>query len=129
MKGVVALGLVLVVVAVLLPDDTDALPSPRRSLRFRHPKAVAGNRRRSTFPRPVARKGKTLGAQDYPDYDAAGAADGEGEVPEWCDWPQPMGAWLNFGTLRAICGDRGFTEFGPYGGVSSEGGEGEDVAA
>ena len=31
-----------------------------------------------------------------------------------------MGAWLNYASIRAICGERGFTDFGPYGGLPAE---------
>ena len=37
--------------------------------------------------------------------------------PRWCDPTKPMGAWLNFKNIRKICGQRGFKNFGPYGGV------------
>merc|ERR1739847_52234 len=48
------------------------------------------------------------------------AVEGEDEeVPAWCDPADPMGAWLNFKQIRVICGDRGFSDFGPYGGIPS----------
>ena len=42
------------------------------------------------------------------------------EVPTWCDPTNEMGAWLNYASIRAICGERGFTDFGPYGGLPAE---------
>ncbi len=42
--------------------------------------------------------------------------DGDG-VPDWCNPVKPMGAWLNFKKMKLWCADRGFTDFGPYGGV------------
>ena len=39
------------------------------------------------------------------------------EVPTWCDPTNEMGAWPNYASIRAICGERGFTDFGPYGGL------------
>ena len=42
------------------------------------------------------------------------------EVPAWCDPATEMGAWLNYASIRTICGERGFTDFGPYGGLSAE---------
>merc|ERR1712242_646180 len=49
--------------------------------------------------------------------DEGEAAEGEEEVPAWCNPADPMGAWLNFNQIRIICGERGFSDFGPYGGV------------
>lgn len=43
-------------------------------------------------------------------------ANGDG-VPDWCNPVKPMGAWLNFRNMRLWCADRGWTNFGPYGGV------------
>jgi hypothetical protein len=56
--------------------------------------------------------------------EAAAGGEEESDVPEWCDPSKPMGAWLNYKRIRVICGERGFTDFGPYGGVPSEEGEG-----
>ena len=39
------------------------------------------------------------------------------EVPTWCDPTNEMGAWPNYASIRAICGEWGFTDFGPYGGL------------
>ena len=58
---------------------------------------------------------------------AAGGEGGEGEdVPDWCNPTKEMGAWLNYKNIRVICGERGFEDFGPYGGIPSEDGEGEE---
>ena len=60
---------------------------------------------------------------------AAGGEGGEGgeDVPDWCNPTKEMGAWLNYKNIRVICGERGFEDFGPYGGIPSEDeGEGEE---
>lgn len=58
-------------------------------------------------------------------------ANGDG-VPDWCNPIKPMGAWLNFRKMKLWCADRGFTKFGPYGGVPTDAPEttadGEDAA-
>ncbi|XP_059090312.1 uncharacterized protein LOC131886093 [Tigriopus californicus] len=46
-------------------------------------------------------------------------ANGDG-IPDWCNPIKPMGAWLNFRKMKLWCADRGFTKFGPYGGVPTE---------
>ena len=43
-------------------------------------------------------------------------ANGDG-IPDWCNWRKPMGAWLNFRNMKVWCADKGFKNFGPYGGV------------
>ena len=57
-----------------------------------------------------------------------GGEGGEGDVPDWCNPTTEMGAWLNFNKIRVICGERGVEDFGPYGGIPSEEGEGEEGA-
>ena len=66
--------------------------------------------------------------EDAPPADAAaeGGEDGE-EIPEWCDPTKNMGAWLNYAKIRTICAELGFEDFGPYGGIPTEG-EGEEGA-
>lgn len=61
--------------------------------------------------------------------DEASADEEGGDVPEWCDPAKPMGAWLNYMKIRVVCSDRGYTNFGPYGGVPSadEGGDENEV--
>ena len=56
--------------------------------------------------------------------------DGEEEIPAWCNPAVEMGGWLNFGKIRTICADLGYTEFGPYGGVPAPADEegGDDPA-
>lgn len=46
-------------------------------------------------------------------------ANGDG-VPDWCNPTKPMGAWLNFKNMRLWCAGKGWTKFGPYGGVPSQ---------
>ena len=52
--------------------------------------------------------------------DGVEGEEGEEEVPTWCNPADPMGAWLNFKAIRTICGDRGFSDFGPYGGIPAD---------
>ncbi len=56
-------------------------------------------------------------------------ANGDG-VPDWCNPIKPMGAWLNFRNMKIWCADRGYTNFGPYGGVPkpANGNEGDAAA-
>jgi len=120
MKTALVLALALVIVALLFPEDSEA----RQVSRLR----ARGQRRVAAFQR----RGRTAQSNDYPEPPAppAGdeaAADGD-DVPEWCNYAMPMGAWLNFGNIRSICGERGFSDFGPYGGVPAEEG-GDDMAA
>ena len=89
------------------------------------------------FNRQQARRGRTNhpdGGEAPPADDAAGkeggegGEDGEGDVPDWCNPTKEMGAWLNFMKIRVICGERGATDFGPYGGIPSEEEGGEEAA-
>merc|ERR1719412_1220171 len=119
MKLAFVLALAMVLVAVLLPEESEAMPRNRRFGRARRP---PGARRFS-----VRRGGRTFDYSD-PAEDGAGGEEGgeEGEqVPEWCDPAQPMGAWLNFANVRAECTELGFTDFGGYGGAPAEGEEEE----
>ena len=83
----------------------------------------------------MARRGRTNPidgeAPPPPADDAAGeggeGGEGEGDVPDWCNPTKEMGAWLNFMKIRVICGERGATDFGPYGGIPAEGEEGEEA--
>ena len=88
--------------------------------------------------RQQARRGRTNhpdGGEAPPADDPAagkeggeGGEDGEGDVPDWCNPTKEMGAWLNFMKIRVICGERGATDFGPYGGIPSEEEGGEEAA-
>merc|ERR1712241_1258788 len=126
MKLSLALFLLVALIVILLPDDSEA--SPLRRQRARRVQALRRARnfrgqRRGQF----ARRGRTgMGADDA----AAGGEDGEGgeEVPDWCNPTTEMGAWLNYKQIRVICGERGATDFGPYGGIPAEEGEGEEGA-
>ena len=57
-------------------------------------------------------------AMEDPDKREAVDSNGDG-VPDWCNPVKPMGAWLNFKNMRLWCADKGWTNFGPYGGVPS----------
>ena len=49
------------------------------------------------------------------------------ELHNGCDHTTNIGAFLNFLRFRKFCGEKGVTDFGPYGGVSAEGsGEGQN---
>merc|ERR1712158_259691 len=124
MKLSLALFLVIVLVAILYPEDSDASPALRRrtnavraararAFRARQGKRVGGRRK-------ALRRGRTNPPADAEAEEAADAGvEGEeaAEVPAWCDPATEMGAWLNYASIRTICGERGFTDFGPYGGV------------
>merc|ERR1711956_14383 len=125
MKLSLALFLVIVLVAILYPEDSDASPALRRrtnavraararAFRARQGKRVGGRRK-------ALRRGRTNPPADA-EAEAPPAPEGEeaAEVPTWCDPTNEMGAWLNYASIRAICGERGFTDFGPYGGLPAE---------
>lgn len=131
------LSLALFLVIALVVLFAEAIPARRYQLQrrgrlaARRPGMKFLRRGRAFAPRrgrtndPEAPPPPEDGAAD----DAAGGEGGEGgDVPEWCDPTKPMGAWLNYAQIRAICGERGFEDFGPYGGIPAEGeGEGEDA--
>ena len=75
--------------------------------------------------RKLPRRGRQ---EEAPPADAAEGGEGGDEVPEWCDPTTNMGAWLNYKQIRAICGERGFEDFGPYGGIPTEEEGGEEGA-
>merc|ERR1712002_1072502 len=86
-------------------------------------RAKFGRRGRTAHPDPAP---EALPDEDVP-VDDENALDervegeeGEEEVPTWCNPADPMGAWLNFKAIRTICGDRGFSDFGPYGGIPAD---------
>ena len=136
MKLSLALFLLVALIVILLPDDSEA--SPLRRQRARRVQALRRARNfRGQHRGPFARRGRTgMGADAPPpppegaDDAAAGGEDGEGgeEVPDWCNPTTEMGAWLNYKQIRVICGERGATDFGPYGGIPAEEGEGEEGA-
>lgn len=132
MKLSLALFLVIALVILL----AEAVPARRYQLQRRGRARVAArpNMRFLRRGRAFARRGRTNDPEAPPPPAEAGAADdaaggegGEGDVPEWCDPTKPMGAWLNYAQIRAICGERGFEDFGPYGGIPAEGEEGEEA--
>jgi len=136
MKLSLALFLVIALVVLFYPEDSDANPG---NLRRRAQLARAARARASRRPQPrgrrfrgqAGRRGRTnveaadAEAPPAPADDEAAAKEGEEgaegeEVPAWCDPTNPMGAWLNYKQIRAICGERGFEDFGPYGGIPVE---------
>lgn len=137
MKLSLALFLLVALIVILLPDDSEASPlrrqRPRRIQALRRARNFRGQRRGQ-----FARRGRTGMGADAPPPPPEGADDaaaggeggegGEGDVPDWCNPTTEMGAWLNFNKIRVICGERGFEDFGPYGGIPSEEGEGEEGA-
>ena len=138
MKLSLALFLLVALIVILLPDDSEANPLRRRQQARRFQRLRAGRTRNFRMRGKALRRGRTnMDAPPPPpegadDPDAAGA-DGEGgeEVPAWCDPTTEMGAWLNYKQIRVICGERGFEDFGPYGGIPTEeeGEEGAEEAA
>merc|ERR1711884_769584 len=129
MKLSLALFLLVALIVILLPDDSEA--SPLRRQRARRVQALRRARnfrgqRRGQFARP-GRTGMGADAPPPPPEGADDAAAGE-EDPDWCNPTTEMGAWLNYKQIRVICGERGATDFGPYGGIPAEEGEGEEGA-
>merc|ERR1711983_653592 len=129
MKLSLALFLLVALIVILLPDDSEA--SPLRRQRARRVQALRRARnfrgqRRGQF----ARRGRTGMGADAPPPPPEGADDAAagGEDADWCNPTTEMGAWLNYKQIRVICGERGATDFGPYGGIPAEEGEGEEGA-
>merc|ERR1712004_432767 len=120
MKLSLALFLLVALIVILLPDDSEASPlrrqRPRRIQALRRGRNFRGQRRGQ-----FARRGRTGTGADAPPPPPEDAAD-------WCNPTTEIGAWLNFNKIRVICGERGFEDFGPYGGIPSEEGEGEEGA-
>merc|ERR1711862_522398 len=104
MKLSLALFLLVALIVILLPDDSEA--SPLRRQRARRVQALRRARNfRGQRKGPYARRGRTgMGADAPPpppegaDDAAAGGEDGEGgeEVPDWCNPTIEMGVWLNY---------------------------------
>merc|ERR1712241_445464 len=135
MKLSLALFLVIALVVLFYPEDSDANPG---NLRRRAQLARAARARASRRPQKLGRRfrgqarrgGRTnveaeaeappAPAEDDPEAAAKEGEEGAEEVPAWCDPTNPMGAWLNYKQIRAICGERGFEDFGPYGGIPVE---------
>merc|ERR1712193_34352 len=135
MKLSLALFLLIALEVILYPEDSEASPARRRQqqqLMRGGRRTIARQARRKVLGRAgkkalrrrakVSRRGRTNvhPVADEPvaeeDADVAAEAPAE-EVPAWCNPADPMGAWLNFNQIRIICGERGFSDFGPYGGV------------
>merc|ERR1712172_227760 len=131
MKLSLALFLVIVLVAILYPEDSDASPALRRrtnavraararAFRARQGKRVGGRRKALRRGRTNPPADAEAEAPPAPEGDEAVEGEEAAEVPTWCDPTNEMGAWLNYASIRAICGERGFTDFGPYGGLPAE---------
>merc|ERR1712241_835939 len=142
MKLSLALFVLIALVVILFPEDSEASPARRRQQLARGPRKGVQARRR-VVGRKAGRRAKfgRRGRTAHPDEDVpvedenaldepvegteAGddgveGEEGEEEVPTWCNPADPMGAWLNFKAIRTICGDRGFSDFGPYGGIPAD---------
>merc|ERR1712172_293626 len=131
MKLSLALFLVIVLVAILYPEDSDASPALRRrtnavraararAFRARQGKRVGGRRKALRRGRTNPPADAEAEAPPAPEGDEAVEGEEAAEVPAWCDPATEMGAWLNYASIRTICGERGFTDFGPYGGLPAE---------
>merc|ERR1712156_828144 len=142
MKLSLALFVLIALVVILYPEDSEASPARRRQQLARGARKGVQARRR-VVGRKAGRRAKfgRRGRTAHPDEDVAVAdenaldepvegteagddgvegEEGEEEVPTWCNPADPMGAWLNFKAIRTICGDRGFSDFGPYGGIPAD---------
>ena len=139
MKLSLALFVLIALVVILYPEDSEASPARQRQRQLvrgarkgalRQGRRRVAGRKAGRRARP-GRRGRT-NYEEIPDEpvvaeDEDVAVEGEEagdeaeaeEVPAWCDPADPMGAWLNFKQIRVICGDRGFSDFGPYGGIPS----------
>merc|ERR1711971_249469 len=116
MKLSLALFVLIALVVILYPEDSEASPARRRQQLLRGGRRnVARQARRKLVGRKAGRRvrpvrrGRT-NIEEIPDEPVvADDADvvGEGaeeEVPAWCDPADPMGAWLNFQQIKVICG-------------------------
>merc|ERR1712241_1160098 len=114
MKLSLALFVLIALVVILYPEDSEA--SPARRIR-------RGRTNIEEIPdEPVVADDADVAVEEEVVEGAEAGDDAEGaeeDVPAWCDPADPMGAWLNFKQIRVICGDRGFADFGPYGGIPS----------
>merc|ERR1711953_495452 len=149
MKLSLALFVLIALVVILYPEDSEASPARRRQQLARGARKGVQARRRVVGRKAgrrakFGRRGRTAHPEPapepeaHPDEDVAVAdenaldepvegteagddgVEGEEEVPTWCNPADPMGAWLNFKAIRTICGDRGFSDFGPYGGIPAD---------
>merc|ERR1711953_1403605 len=135
MKLSLSLFVLIALVVILYPEDSEASPARRRQQLARGARKGVQARRR-VVGRKAGRRAKfgRRGRTAHPDENAldepvegteAGddgveGEEGEEEVPTWCNPADPMGAWLIFKAIRTICGDRGFSDFGPYGGIPAD---------
>merc|ERR1712158_48184 len=151
MKLSLALFVLIALVVILYPEDSEASPARRRQQLLRGGRRnIARQARRKVVGRKAGRRARPIrrgrtNIEEIPDepvvaddadvaveeevVEGEEAGGAEEEVPAWCDPADPMGAWLNFQQIRVICGDRGFSDFGPYGGIPAvEEGLDEEVA-
>merc|ERR1712047_96775 len=96
MKLSLALFLLVALIVILLPDDSEASP-----LRRQRPRRIQALRRGRNFRGQFARRGRTGTGADAPPPPPEDAADdaggeggegGEGDVPDWCNPTTEMGA-------------------------------------
>merc|ERR1712156_643343 len=105
MKFTLALFLVIALVVLLLPEDSEARSVRRRKQILRRRPAPS-----KRLLRQFLRKARTCGeaCEPPPDPAADDAAAAEGEdIPDWCNPATEMGAWLNYASIRTICSERG----------------------
>merc|ERR1712241_1135152 len=150
MKLSLALFLLIALVVILFPEDSEASPARRRQQLARGARKGVQARRRGVGRKAgrrakFGRRGRTAHPDPAPEAlpdedvpvedenaldepvegteagdDGVEGEEGEEGVPTWCNPSDPMGAWLNFKAIRTICGDRGFSDFGPYGGIPAD---------
>merc|ERR1712158_356778 len=112
MKLSLALFVLIALVVILYPEDSEASPARRRQQLLRGARRnIVRQARRKVVGRKAGRRARPIrrgrtNIEEIPDGpvvadDAEGA---EEEVPAWCDPADPMGAWLNFQQIRVICG-------------------------
>merc|ERR1711971_1534949 len=120
MKLSLALFVLIALVVILYPEDSEASPARRRQQLLRGGRRnVARQARRKVVGRKAGRRARPI---------RRGRTNIE-EIPDEPVVADPMGAWLNFQQIKVICGDRGFSDFGPYGGIPAvEEGLDEEVA-
>merc|ERR1712176_118363 len=79
------------------------------------PRGRAARDRGASFRRQRPRQGRQDEVDEVPEEGAA--------LPNGCDPSSPIGAFLNFRGVKVWCGGLGVTDFGPYGGLPTEGEE------
>jgi len=142
MKSVIlALFAITIIIVILMPEESNGLPARFRSRSHRFGRrgrggaafrrgrgSFRGSNRRRNFGFQ-SRQGRTFATQEIlppqadeaiqgeSDYDVEGS--GVEETPHWCNPSHNMGPWMNFLNMRKWCSDNGYSNFGPYGGVTN----------